>query len=41
VENVTDEVYVPVAIASPFSPSGYAGRPGAPRTFGMGLSYRF
>ena len=41
VKNAFDEVYVPIAIPSFFSQSGYVGRNGDPRTAGITLSYDF
>lgn len=39
--NVLDEEYVPLAIPSNFSPSGYVGRPGDPSQLGVTLGYRY
>lgn len=40
-KNVFDENYIPLAIPSSFSPSGYVGRPGDPRQVGVTVGYRY
>lgn len=39
--NVTDEDYVPLALPGSFSPSGWAGRQGAPAVYGITGGYSF
>jgi iron complex outermembrane receptor protein len=39
--NITDETYVPLALPGSFSPSGWAGRLGAPAVYGVTAGYRF
>jgi len=39
VRNLLNKNYVPIAFADPVAPSGYLGESGAPRTFGVALTF--